>query len=147
MSLCHDDFDQSDSAYQIEVSSPSDGRIKMAGTKTINLSANEFAMIYRICITTSVESIAETRALNRVLDALESIGDPLPQSDGEAAAGVPQMFGAPDGASITFTDSDADTLKRHLDNGIGRFQYWSIRSLPEVIDRLSSSTKEPIAEA
>jgi len=119
----------------------------MAKTKTIELSANEFGMIYRICITTSVESIAETRALNRVLDALEDAGDALPQSDGDAAAGVPQMFGAPDGVSITFTDADADTLKKHLDNGIGRFQYWSIRSLPEVIDRLGSSTTEHIAEA
>ena len=119
----------------------------MANTKTIELSANEFAMIYRICITTSVESIADTRALNRVLDSLESIGEALPQSDVDAAAGVPQMFDAPDGASITFTEADAATLTKHLDNGIGRYQYWSIRSLPDVIDRLKSSNKEPLAEA
>ena len=119
----------------------------MAKTKTIELSANEYGMIYRICITTSVESIAETRALNRVLDALEDSGEAVPQSDEERAAGAPQVFNASDGVRITFSDADADTLKRHLDNGIGRFQYWSIRSLPDVIDRLSSSIAEPLAEA
>ena len=119
----------------------------MAKIRTIELSAIEYGMIYRICITTSVESIAETRALNRVLDALEDVGEALPQSDNDAAAGVPQMYGVSDGVSIAFSEADADTLKKHLDNGIGRFQYWSIRSLPEVIDRLSSSSGESIAEA
>lgn len=119
----------------------------MARTRTIELSANEYGMIYRICITTSVESISDTRALNRVLDALEDRGEALPQTDAEKAAAAPQMFAAPDGVRIKFSNDEVDTLKRHLDNGIGRFQYWSIRSLPDVIDRLSSSTVEPLAEA
>jgi hypothetical protein len=119
----------------------------MAKTKTIELTANEYGMIYRICITTSVESISETRALNHVLDALEDVGESLPQNEAEAAAGAPQMFGAADGVLITLSINEIETLKKHLDNGIGRFQYWSVRSLPDVIDRLSSSIAEPLAEA
>ena len=37
------------------------------------------------------------------------------------------------------SSADSLTLKSHIDKGIGRFQSWSVRELPAVIDRLESS--------
>ena len=44
----------------------------MSGNRTITLTPNDYEAIYRILITSSVESLAEQRNLNDVLEAFES---------------------------------------------------------------------------
>jgi len=107
----------------------------MATGRMLELSTNEYETIYRILITTSVEGISEQRNLNDVLDNFESAGDGLP-----GANGVPRMFTAQDGALVELTKSQVSTLKTHIGKGIGRFQAWSTRCIPAVLDRMETMT-------
>jgi hypothetical protein len=96
----------------------------------------EYEGIYRILITSSADSLAEQRNLNDVLTAIESAGQPV---DGSNAEGMPRMFSVAKETTIELTSVGVETLKSHIDKGIGRFQSWSVRELPAVIDRLESS--------
>ncbi len=110
----------------------------MAIGRMLELSTNEYETIYRILITTSVEGISEQRNLNDVLDSFESAGDGLPGGEN----GVPRMYTAQDGALVELTKSQVSTLKNHIGKGIGRFQAWSTRCIPAVLDRMETMKAE-----
>ena len=52
---------------------------------------------------------------------------------------MPRMYSVAKETTIELTSVGVETLKSHIDKGIGRFQSWSVRELPAVIDRLESS--------
>ena len=54
----------------------------------LNLTKIEYETIYRILITSNVETMAEQRGLNSVLDEMESAGFAV----GDDVEGLPQMF-------------------------------------------------------
>jgi len=101
---------------------------------TIELIKLEYETVYRILITSNVETMAEQRGLNEILDQMESIGFPV----GDSVEGLPRMYSIKPGsmATLTLPASSAKIMAHHIENGIGRFQTWAVRSLPTVIDRL-----------
>jgi hypothetical protein len=107
----------------------------MSGNRTITLTPNDYEAIYRILITSSVESLAEQRNLNDVLEAFEKAGEAIGIENGN---GVPRMFTINGDTSIELTRLAAETLRDHCDRGIGRFQSWAVRGIPAVLDRLES---------
>jgi hypothetical protein len=110
----------------------------MATTRELKVSTQEFECVYRILITGSVESISEQRDLNDVLDVFETAGDAI----AGAANGVPRMYSAQDGTGIELTKSQQSTLRNHINQGIGRFQAWSTRCIPPLLDRMESMTNQ-----
>ena len=98
------------------------------------LTKIEYETIYRILITSNVETMAEQRALNEVLDEMESAGFAV----GYEVEGLPQMFSIKPGtpAQLRISSASAKVMAEHIESGIGRFQTWAVRSLPGVIDRL-----------
>ena len=78
--------------------------------------------------------MAEQRALNEVLDEMESAGFAV----GDEVEGLPQMFSIKPGtpAQLRISSASAKVMAEHIESGIGRFQTWAVRSLPGVIDRL-----------
>ena len=105
-------------------------------TMTLKVNAHEFEAMYRILITTTCDSIGEQRNLNDVLEAFEAAGYAL---DPASANGVPRMYSVKQEATIGLTRVAADTLASHINRGIGRFQSWSVRCLPGVLDRLDAT--------
>lgn len=103
----------------------------------VKLNKLEFETIYRILITSSVESVGEQRNLNDVLSAFESAGKAI----GAESNGVPRMYTIDHEIKLELPASAPATLRDHLDRGIGRFQTWSVRCIPEVLDRLSGATE------
>ena len=97
------------------------------------LTKIEYETIYRILITSNVETMAEQRALNEVLDEMESAGFAVDEVEG-----LPQMFSITPGtpAQLRISSASAKVMAEHIESGIGRFQTWAVRSLPGVIDRL-----------
>jgi hypothetical protein len=108
----------------------------------MKLNKHEFEAIYRILITTTCDSIGEQRNLNDVLEAFEGAGYAL---DPASENGVPRMYSISGDAEIGFTRVAADTLRSHINRGIGRFQSWSVRCLPGVLDRLQSIENGAVA--
>jgi|TARA_Y100001951_G_C11094817_1_gene158734 hypothetical protein len=106
---------------------------------TLTVNTHEFEAIYRILITSTCDSIGEQRNLNDVLEAFEVAGYAL---DAASANGVPRMYSVKKDAAIGLTRVAADTLSDHINRGIGRFQSWSVRCLPAVLDRIEQTTKE-----
>ena len=100
----------------------------------VKLSKLEYETIYRILITSSVESVGEQRNLNEILSAFEGAG----QAIGGESNGVPRMYTIGDDVTLELSSTAPATLRDHLDRGIGRFQTWSVRCIPEVLDRLES---------
>ena len=102
----------------------------------LDLTKIEYETIYRILITSNVETMAEQRGLNEVLDEMESAGFAV----GDDVEGLPQMFSIKPGspAGIRISSASAKIMARHIESGIGRFQTWAVRSLPGVIDRLKN---------
>tara|TARA_R110002020_G_scaffold163226_1_gene349217 strand:- start:283 stop:609 length:327 start_codon:yes stop_codon:yes gene_type:complete len=100
----------------------------------LNLTKIEYETIYRILITSNVETMAEQRGLNSVLDEMESAGFAV----GDDVEGLPQMFTIKPGtpAQLRISSASAKVMADHIESGIGRFQTWAVRSLPGVIDRL-----------
>ena len=100
----------------------------------VELSKIEYETIYRILITSSVENMAEQRGLNEVLDEMESAGFAV----GDSVEGLPQMYSIKPGspAQIRISPASSRVMAKHIETGIGRFQTWAVRSLPDVIDRL-----------
>ena len=84
-----------------------------------------------------MESVGEQRNLNDVLSAFESAGKAI----GAEPDGVPRMYTIDGEIKLELPASAPDTLRDHLDRGIGRFQTWSVRCIPEVLDRLSGATE------
>ena len=107
----------------------------MSAAKTITLTPTDYEAIYRILITSSVESLADQRNLNDVLEAFESAGEAIDSDNGN---GVPRMYTIKADTSITLPRLAAKTLRDHCDRGIGRFQSWAVRGLPAVLDRLET---------
>ena len=105
-------------------------------TMTLKVTAHEFEAIYRILITTTCDSIGEQRNLNDVLEAFEGAGYAL---DKASANGVPRMYSLKQDATIGLPRVAADTLTSHINRGIGRFQTWSVRCIPDVLDRLNGA--------
>jgi len=103
---------------------------------TVKLDRAEYEAIYRVLITSSVENLAEQRNLNEVLEALEKVGMPLGVKPDN---GVPRMYTIIDDVSVAITPLGADTLRLHLDKGVGRFQAWATRPIPAVLERLDGA--------
>ena len=98
----------------------------------VKLNQHEYETIYRILITSSVESVGEQRNLNDILSAFENAG----QAIGAESNGVPRMYTIERDIKLELPAGAPDTLRDHLDRGIGRFQTWSVRCIPDVLDRL-----------
>ena len=111
----------------------------MAQARKLEVSTLEFETIYRILITSSCENgISEIRELNKVLDAFESSGTAIGAGDN----GLPRMYTAADNTKLELTKSQVSTLRSHINKGTGRFQAWSTRCIPAVLDRMESMTTE-----
>ena len=102
----------------------------------MKLNKHEFETIYRILITSSVESVGEQRNLNDILEAFERAGTGI----GGEANGVPRMYTIDRDIKLDLPAGAPTTLRDHLDRGIGRFQTWSVRCIPDVLDRLDGTT-------
>lgn len=106
----------------------------MKNKMELDFTKSEYEIIYRILITSNVESMAEQRALNEVLDEMESAGFAV----GDDIEGLPQMYtikpGSP--AQLRITTASGKIMAKHIEAGIGRFQTWAVRSLPDIIDKL-----------
>lgn len=100
---------------------------------TVTLNKHEYETVYRILITSSAESVGEQRNLNDVLTAFEEAGYALGT---ENANGVPRMFTIDKDVSLDLPGDAKGVLSSHLDKGIGRFQTWSVRCIPDILDRL-----------
>jgi hypothetical protein len=98
----------------------------------MKLNKHEYETIYRILITSSVESVGEQRNLNDILEAFENAG----QAIGAESNGVPRMYTIEGDIKLELPTAAPATLRDHLDRGIGRFQTWSVRCIPDVLDRL-----------
>ena len=98
----------------------------------VKLNQHEYETIYRILITSSVESVGEQRNLNDILSAFENAG----QATGAESNGLPRMYTIDRDIKLELPAGAPDTLRDHLDRGIGRFQTWSVRCIPGVLDRL-----------
>jgi len=105
---------------------------------TMKLTKHEFETIYRILITSSVESVGEQRNLNDVLAAFENAG----QAIGAESNGVPRMYTIERDTTLELPAAAPATLRDHLDRGIGRFQTWSVRCIPDVLDRLNGAPEK-----
>ena len=103
--------------------------------QTLMLTTHEYETIYRILITSSVESVGEQRNLNDVLELFEGAGHAL---DSASANGVPRMYTVATETRLELTGGATKTLREHIGKGIGRFQTWSVRCLPGVLDRLEA---------
>jgi len=101
----------------------------------MKLSKHEYETIYRILITSSVESVGEQRNLNDILEAFEKVGMGI----GVQANGVPRMYTIERDIKLELPAGAPATLRDHLDRGIGRFQTWSVRCIPDVLDRLDGT--------
>ena len=106
----------------------------------ISLNKAEYEAIYRILITSSVESLAEQRNLEDVLEALEARGMAIGADEGN---GVPRMYTIVDEVELEVSRMDADTLRTHLDSGVGRFQVWAVRPIAGVLERLELKHQSP----
>ena len=104
----------------------------MADKKGILISKADYEIIYRILITSQVESVAEQRNLNDALNLLEEAGEIV----GDEVPGLPRMYSIQEPATMHFDAVQARTLKQHVDKGIGRFQTWAVRGLPDLMDAL-----------
>ena len=98
----------------------------------MKLNKHEYETIYRILITSSVESVGEQRNLNDILEAFEKAGTGI----GAESNGVPRMYTIDRDITLELPAAAPATLRDHLDRGIGRFQTWSVRCIPGVLDRL-----------
>jgi len=98
----------------------------------MKLNKHEYETIYRILITSSVESVGEQRNLNDILEAFEKAGTGI----GAESNGVPRMYTIERDIKLELPAGAPATLRDHLDRGIGRFQTWSVRCIPGVLDRL-----------
>ena len=54
----------------------------------------------------------------------------------ESPNGIPRMFTIDNDVNLDLPANAKTTLRTHLDKGIGRFQTWSVRCIPDVLDRL-----------
>jgi hypothetical protein len=102
----------------------------------VKFDKHEFETVYRILITSSVESVGEQRNLNDVLTAFEDAGRAI----GAESNGVPRMYTIDHDIKLELPAAAPATLRDHLDRGIGRFQTWSVRCIPDVLDRLDGTT-------
>lgn len=101
----------------------------------MKLNKHEYETIYRILITSSVGSVGEQRNLNDILEAFEKAGMAI----GGESNGVPRMYTIERDTQLELPAGAPATLRDHLDRGIGRFQTWSVRCIPDVLDRLDRS--------
>jgi hypothetical protein len=101
----------------------------------VKLTKHEYETIYRILITSSVENVGEQRNLNDVLQAFEGAGYAIGT---EGANGLPRMYTIDKDTHLSLPEGAGETLRDHINRGIGRFQTWSVRCLPEVLDRLEN---------
>lgn len=103
--------------------------------KYLELDPKEYETVYRMHITAVPEGgMTAIRALNDLLDQLETAGAPLP---GQPADAVP-LFTAPDGAVLVLSSAEEATFRRTLMEGVKRYQVWASRSVPMILDRLES---------
>jgi hypothetical protein len=100
---------------------------------TVKLNKHEYETIYRILITSSVESVGEQRNLNDILESFEKAGYALGT---ESSNGIPRMYTIDNDVHLELPGDARNTLCDHMDRGIGRFQTWSVRCIPDVLDRL-----------
>jgi len=105
---------------------------------TVKLDKHEFETIYRILITSSVESVGGQRNLNDILAAFEKAGTGI----GGESNGVPRMYTIDRDIKLELPTGAPATLRDHLDRGIGRFQTWSVRCIPDVLDRLNGAPEK-----
>tara|TARA_R100000808_G_scaffold24992_1_gene60274 strand:+ start:2544 stop:2870 length:327 start_codon:yes stop_codon:yes gene_type:complete len=101
---------------------------------SFELTKIEYETCYRILITSNVQTMAEQRALNEILDEMESAGFAV----GDEVEGLPQMFSIKPGtpAQLRISSASAKVMAEHIESGISRFQTWAVRSLPGVVDTL-----------
>ena len=103
---------------------------------SVQLNKHEFETIYRILITSSVESVGEQRNLNDILEVFEKAGYAVGV---ESSNGVPRMYTVDKDVRLELLGDARSTLRDHMDRGIGRFQSWSVRCIPDVLDRLDGA--------
>ena len=103
---------------------------------TVQLNQHEYETVYRILITSSVESVGEQRNLNDILEAFEKAGHAV---GAESSNGIPRMYTIDKNVRLELPGDASNTLRDHMDRGIGRFQTWSVRCIPDVLDRLDGA--------
>ena len=81
----------------------------------VKLNQHEYETIYRILITSSVESVGEQRNLNDILEAFEKAGTGI----GAESNGVPRMYTIERDITLELPAAAPATLRDHLDRGHG----------------------------
>ena len=103
----------------------------MSNTVKLKLMPDEFAIIHRILATSAPEDIAGIRTISGLMDQIESKGSP---ANGTSGPETPFQTSGP--VTLKLSTAEATTLKANILAGVGRFQAWAVRTMPDVVDKI-----------